>query len=490
MSFNLESPAVGALPGTDKDFWRSVRAGEIDHWAEFLGKLLAGFDGAMALRLPDGSAGVFGRHALTVTASTFTLCLRHASVARELLLGRDPLRFAEAYFRGDIEVDGDLFAALSLKDHLHSLVLPLRDRMKLALQLFGRMALAQGGAAGRPAPVHGADVKSHSKQENRQAISFHYDVSNDFYRLWLGQGMVYSCAYFETPDASLEQAQQAKLDHICRKLQLAPGQTLLDIGCGWGSLVLHAARHYGVRAHGITLSERQFQLARERIREAGLGQLASVELRDYRDLPEDQRFDKIASVGMFEHVGLKNLPLYFNTVQRLLKPHGLFLNHGITHEEEGWGEAISSRFINRYVFPDGELDTVSNIQRVMERAKFEVVDVEALRPHYARTLRHWVDRLERQHDQALNHINEATYRVLAAVHGRLRAGVRVWRAWCLSNSCRAPWCQQPGTAADAALHVRLSGGAAAAPVTSGNVGHSYPDNRGLVDGVASVATSP
>ncbi len=415
MSFNLESPAVGALPGTllgpDQAFWRSVRAGDIDHWAQSLGKLLATFDGALALRLPDGSAGIFGRLAHSVTKPTFTLCLRHASVARELLLGRDPLRFAEAYFRGDIEVDGDLFAALSLKDHLHSLLLPLRDRLALLLRLLGRMTPALRSASERSAPVHAADVKLHSRQENREAISFHYDVSNEFYGLWLDQDMVYSCAYFETPDASLEQAQQAKLLHICRKLQLAPGHTLLDIGCGWGSLVLHAARHFGVRAHGITLSERQCQLARERIRQAGLEHLASVELRDYRDMPDDQSYDKIASVGMFEHVGLKNLPLYFDTVQRLLKPHGLFLNHGITHEEEGWSEAISSRFINRYVFPDGELDTISNIGRVMERAKFEIVDVEALRPHYARTLRHWVGRLEQQHDQALQHVNEATFRV-------------------------------------------------------------------------------
>ena len=210
---------------------------------------------------------------------------------------------------------------------------------------------------------------------------------------------------------TLEQAQVAKLDHICRKLQLQPGEQFLDVGCGWGALILHAAQHYGVQAHGITLSERQFALARARIQAAGLENRVSVELQDYRDLAGAARFDKIASVGMFEHVGLKNLPQYFDTVHRLLRPRGLFLNHGITHNEEGWGDALSSLFINRYVFPDGELDTVSNIQRAMERAQFEIIDLEGLRPHYALTLREWVRRLDLQHDAALQHVTESTYRV-------------------------------------------------------------------------------
>jgi cyclopropane-fatty-acyl-phospholipid synthase len=254
-------------------------------------------------------------------------------------------------------------------------------------------------------------VQRHTRTGNRQAIAFHYDLSNDFYRLWLDPAMVYSCAYFETPALSLEQAQRAKLDHICRKLQLQPGEQFLDIGCGWGALVLHAAQAYGVQAHGITLSQRQFELAQERIAQAGLQQQVTVELRDYRDMDGQARFDKIASVGMFEHVGLKNLKAYFGCVHRLLRPQGYFLNHGITHDVEGWSKTLSTQFINRYVFPDGELDTISNIQRVMEQAQFEVMDVEGLRPHYARTLRHWVHRLEARHAQALAYVNEATYRI-------------------------------------------------------------------------------
>jgi cyclopropane-fatty-acyl-phospholipid synthase len=166
-----------------------------------------------------------------------------------------------------------------------------------------------------------------------------------------------------------------------------------------------------VRAHGVTLSPQQLKVARERISHAGLEDRVSVELLDYRDLPQDRLYDKVASVGMFEHVGLKNLPLYFSTVHRVLKPHGLFLNHGITHDCEGWAPTVSTEFINRYVFPDGQLDTISNVQRGMERSKFEIADVESLRPHYALTLRHWVARLERNRARALQYVNEATYRV-------------------------------------------------------------------------------
>lgn len=389
------------------------RGGEIDQWAGALAKLLERFGGVMAIRLHDGSTGVFGRDADLGHAPRFTLGLRNPDVLRTLLLGRDPLRFAELYFRGDVDVDGDLFCALSLKDHLHALRLPLADRLLLLLRVASTGTLAPRHAARELAAAvpRGSPVRSHLKEENRQAIAFHYDLSNDFYALWLGETMVYSCAYFESDEFSLEQAQQAKLDHICRKLRLVAGDRLLDIGCGWGALVMHAARHYGVQAHGVTLSERQFELATQRVKEAGLQDRVTLALQDYRDIEGRHCFDKVASVGMFEHVGLKNLPVYFNTVLRLLKPDGEFLNHGITHDEDGWGEALSSRFINRYVFPDGELDTVSNILQVMEQSGFEIVDVEGLRRHYAKTLRHWVQRLEAQRGRALEYVNEATYRV-------------------------------------------------------------------------------
>jgi cyclopropane-fatty-acyl-phospholipid synthase len=201
------------------------------------------------------------------------------------------------------------------------------------------------------------------------------------------------------------------LNHICRKLRLQPGEHLLDIGCGWGALICWAAEHYGVNAHGITLSRNQFQHVQNLIRERGLEGRVSVELLDYRDLKGEARYDKLVSVGMFEHVGLKNLPAYFAIAHRMLKPGGLFLNHGITTDEGGWKKDLSSEFINRYVFPDGQLETVSTVQGIMEDTSFEIHDVEGLRSHYALTLREWVKRLEEKHDDALNYVSEATYRV-------------------------------------------------------------------------------
>jgi cyclopropane-fatty-acyl-phospholipid synthase len=356
----------------------------------------------------------------------FVLVFRNPKAVCSMVLGRDPLRLAEAYFRGDVDIEGDLFAALDLRSHLEAMKLSLAERLNAAFMALKLRSINTGALphhdaaqAARPAqaatpdraPAHGNSVRAHSKGENREAIEFHYDVSNEFYRLWLDRRMVYSCGYFEQAGAALDDAQEAKLEHICRKLLLQPGERFLDIGCGWGALVIHAAQRHGVQAHGITLSAKQLDLARRRIAEAGLEDRVTVELKDYRDLQGHAVYDKVASVGMFEHVGLKNLPLYFSTVHRLLKPSGLFLNHGITHEESGWRKNVSTEFINRYVFPDGQLDNISNIQKFMEDVRFEITDVEALRAHYALTLRAWVDRLEHRHARALEYVSEATYRV-------------------------------------------------------------------------------
>ena len=386
----------------------------VDQAAALLHQLFRRFDGHLALRLWDGTLLKLGTAAHQEEPEPrYTLVCRSPSVVRSMVLGRDPLRMAEAYFRGEIDIEGDFFAAMHLKDQLESIRMSARDRLRTwfaALRL--RTANADGQAQSTESPARqGRRVKGHARHENSAAIAFHYDVSNAFYALWLDEAMVYSCAYFESPEIDLAQAQQAKLDHICRKLQLKPGEWMLDIGCGWGALVIHAARHYGVRAHGVTLSRQQLAMAQQRINQVGLRDRVTVELRDYRDLQGAATYDKVASVGMFEHVGLKNLPVYFATVQRLLKPAGLFLNHGITHFSEGWTKTLSTEFINRYVFPDGQLDTVSNVQRAMERADFEIADVESLRPHYALTLRHWVARLEHNHKRALQHVSEATYRI-------------------------------------------------------------------------------
>lgn len=381
--------------------------------ADLLSRLFRRLPFGMSVRLWDDTCLEVGAAGGDRTVSPFSLVFRDPETVCMAVLGRDPLRFAEAYFRGDLDIEGDLFAALSLKEHLEALRLSVSEQISaaaVALRLRAMNANARP-APSRGMPSHGRAVKAHSKAENRDAIQFHYDVSNDFYALWLDRAMVYSCAYFENSEVDLDTAQEAKLEHICRKLALEPGESFLDIGCGWGALVIHAARRHGVRAHGITLSPQQLKVARERIASAGLEDRVSVELLDYRDLPGEAIYDKVASVGMFEHVGLKNLPAYFATVQRVLKPDGLFLNHGITHDSDGWQRSMSTEFINRYVFPDGQLDCISNIQRGMEHARFEIADVEALRPHYAMTLRHWVARLESQHARALQHVNEATYRV-------------------------------------------------------------------------------
>ena len=384
-----------------------------DEASDLLKRLFRSFDGSLALRLWNGTTLRLGNAASHAFDPPFTLVCHHAGFVRSMVLGRDPLRLAEAYFQGDIDVEGDFFAALCLKDHMRSIRLSLRDRLGALLTALRLQAPreARPDLESHRSTLHGRAVKAHSRTENRAAISFHYDVSNEFYRLWLDKERVYSCAYFMSPDESLDQAQRNKLEHICRKLRLQPGERLLAIGCGWGALVCWAARHHGVRAHGITLSRQQLEFAQQRILDEGLQDRVTVELRDYRDLDGVGVFDKVSSIGMFEHVGLTNLPTYLATVRKVLRPGGLFLNHGITHDEEGWNKSVASEFINRYVFPDGELDCVSNIQLGMERAGFEIHDVEGLRPHYALTLRHWVRRLEANRDAALREVDEPTYRV-------------------------------------------------------------------------------
>lgn len=357
-----------------------------DELSDLLKRLFRSFNGSLALRLWNGTTLRLGKEK---SEPQFTLVCHNPSVVRSIVLGRDPLRLVEAFFRGDIDIEGDFFAALGLKDHLHSIRLSARDRLRA---LFTALRLrapndARPGPGSHRSTLHSRAVKAHSKAENLAAVSFHYDVSNEFYRLWLDAERVYSCAYFTSPDESLDRAQRNKLEHVCRKLRLRPGERLLDIGCGWGALVCWAARHHGVRAHGITLSRRQLEYTQQRIRDEGLQDRVTVELRDYRDLAGEGVYDKVSSVGMFEHVGLANMTVYLATVHRVLRPGGLFLNHGITHDEEGWNKTLAKAFINRYVFPDGELDRVSNIQLGMERAGFEIHDVEGLRPHYALTLR-------------------------------------------------------------------------------------------------------
>jgi len=245
---------------------------------------------------------------------------------------------------------------------------------------------------------------------DRRAIQYHYDVSNEFYELFLGPTMVYTCAYYRSPDGDLDQAQHDKLDLVCRKLRLSPGERLLDVGCGWGSLVTWAAEHYGVEAHGVTLSPAQAEYAGHQIRARGLESVCRVECRDYREVVGQELYDKIASVGLIEHVGRPNYAIYFSQLHSLLKPGGLLLNHGIAHERH-WKWTPQWDFTIRYVFPNGDLDHVSHILEVMEDENWEIRDVEQLREHYARTCRQWCERLMTNRERALQLVPEKTYRI-------------------------------------------------------------------------------
>ena len=274
----------------------------------------------------------------------------------------------------------------------------------------------------------------HQHRSSKANISHHYDVSDAFYRLWLDARMIYSCAYFHRDDDTLEAAQTQKLDHICRKLRIASGDTLLDIGCGWGGLIFRAAEHYGAHTTGITLSQNQFNYVESQIKARGLEDRVHVRLMDYQDLPENELFDRIASVGMFEHVGVARFPLYFGKIYRLLKPGGFVLNHGITHNALGVAELGSGMgdFIDDYVFPGGELSHPAKVLEAMAAAGLEVVDAEALREHYAKTLWHWTERLEAAAPAAREEIGEERYRVwriylAGSAHAFDRGWLSLWQ---------------------------------------------------------------
>lgn len=296
----------------------------------------------------------------------------------------------EAFVEGHIDVDGDIRDVVSVAE---------------------RLSRSSGEEPGRGRLP--SWLARHTRKSDRQAIEYHYDVSNEFYAAWLDPRMVYSCAYFRSGADDLDTAQRQKLDHICRKLRLRPGELLLDIGAGWGGLIRWAAKRYGVKAVGVTLSEEQYLYARERIAADGLNGRVEIHLQDYRDVPGAVRFDKIVSVGMYEHVGLANLPVYFKTIARLLKPGGALLNHGIIiTDPEGRAQGPpGGEFINRHVFPGGELANLSRVITEFARAGLEPTDVEDLRPHYALTLSHWSKRLEARAAEAMAAAGLERYRI-------------------------------------------------------------------------------
>jgi cyclopropane-fatty-acyl-phospholipid synthase len=340
-----------------------------------------------------------------------TLVLKHPGALRSMFLPGTELGLGEAYIYDDFDIEGDIQQIFSISDRLLAATSSLSNKIKLGRELLQLPDQRRNGRAFTrrgPAKLSG---KPHSIARDSQAVTYHYNVSNDFYSLWLDQRMVYSCAYFRSPEVDLDQAQEQKLELICRKLRLSSGQRLLDLGCGWGGLIMYAARHYGVDATGITLSQPQADLANQRIQAAGLADRCRVLVRDYRELEEPESYDRIVSVGMFEHVGAAMLPEYFNRALRLLRPGGVFLNHGIAEGRRAeQAPPLETSFSQSYVFPDGELVPIHVTLQAAEGSHFEVRDVESLREHYALTLRHWVKRLEAQHTRALEFVDEPIYR--------------------------------------------------------------------------------
>jgi cyclopropane-fatty-acyl-phospholipid synthase len=375
------------------------------------------FDGSvesLAVELADGTSLYAPR-----SPARATIVARDLGALRSLILGPSSAAAATAVVRGDLDVRGDIEFAIGEVENA-SERLSTRDRVAVGLAAL-RLPSTPSTRAGRAArDAYRPRGRKHSRSRDKASVSYHYNVSNEFYSMWLDRELVYSCAYFRDSAESLDQAQLDKLDHICRKLRLRSGERFLDVGCGWGSLVRFAAREYGCKAVGITLSSRQAEYAREKIAAEGLSGRCSVDLVDYRELAPLGPFDKAASVGMVEHVGTAMLPVYFRAVYDALAPGGLFLNHGITSQRQlGSGVARfaerlfpkRSTFIDRYVFPDGDLPTLGEIIGAAESSGFEVRDVENLREHYAMTLRHWVRRLEANEAAARAAVGDETYNV-------------------------------------------------------------------------------
>ncbi len=372
---------------------------------------IIGGEPPIAIRLYDG-----GR--LGPPEAPATIVVRSPEAIRRIVTAPGELGLGRAYVAGDLDVEGDVFAALAA----------LRERLPAArIDVRGLLALARlagtGGVRRLPPPPEEARLsgRRHSRERDAAAISHHYDVSNRFFELVLGPSMTYSCAVWERPDVTLEQAQAAKHELICRKLGLAEGMRLLDVGCGWGSMAMHAARAHGVRAVGVTLSVRQAEWAEKAVAEAGLADRVEIRLQDYRDV-RDGPFDAISSIGMFEHVGLANLGTYFGRLGSLLRPGGRLLNHGIARPARRGGRTRRgvpvtpprlrrNSFVDRYVFPDGELQEVGSAISVLQGRGLEVRHLENLREHYALTLRAWVANLEANWDEAVAEVGPGRARI-------------------------------------------------------------------------------
>lgn len=338
--------------------------------------------------------------------SSFIVTLNHPASLRRMFLPPTDERMALAYTMGDFELDGDVGNALDLGKHLW-------DTWSWYDIIASAFKLLRLPSRGMMVDSHAAQLSGsfHSEQRDRNAIKFHYDMGNDFYKLWLDQRLVYSCGYFRSLDTSLDDAQLHKLDMLCRKLRLKPNDRLLDIGCGWGALAIHAAKHYGAIVTGVTLSDEQVSLACERAKAEGVTDKVTIKLLDYRKVMGT--FDKIVSVGMVEHIGRYNLREYFDKAYSLLQPGGVFLNHGITllHDEFKSQRKMRQGFFCKYIFPDGDVQPLPYILQRAADSHFEIRDVESLREHYALTLDHWKRRFDQHEDKLVSMVGRDTFRL-------------------------------------------------------------------------------
>jgi cyclopropane-fatty-acyl-phospholipid synthase len=369
---------------------------------DFLRDLLSGYGPRdFAVRAWDGAVW----EADVGQPTHFTVVLQHPGAVRKMFWPPSKYRLGEAYIYDDIDIEGDIHAFFTFINYLRELRPSLFQRLRWMRRLLA-LPGSERPRAGRQAARLSGSV--HSRERDRQAVSYHYDVSNEFYQLWLDKRMVYTCAYFADAGDDIDRAQERKLDYVCRKLRLRPGERLLDMGCGWGGLVMYAAQHYGVQAVGVTLSRPQAEFAQARIREAGLQDRCRVEYQDYREATGT--FDKLASICILEHIGSQQMPTFFGKAYSLLRPGGAFLNQGIVLS--GWEkEPRGQPFSLRYVFPDGEIQPIHVTLKAAEQAGLEVRDVESLREHYALTLRSWVQRLDACADEARRLTDESTYRI-------------------------------------------------------------------------------
>jgi cyclopropane-fatty-acyl-phospholipid synthase len=376
----------------------------LDALQKMIAHRYAGRELPVALVLPDGAR-------LPLSPAPEVDVIARSLAGLKALAAPAMGKLARAYVQNDVDFTGSAKRVLAIAE-----------------KMVGDVASGGESARGRVLSF------VHHHRSNRSNIAHHYDVSNAFYRMWLDRRMVYSCAYFKTAGDSLDDAQAQKVDHICRKLRLAPGERFLDIGCGWGALIFWAAENYGVDATGITLSQNQFEHVSREIEARGLRDRVRVELRDYLDLPDEPMFDKIASVGKFEHVGPRNYDRYFGKIRNLLVPGGFVLNHGITQNDpsrRALGSGIGE-FVEEYVFPGGSLAHVSRVMEGIAKQGLEVVDAEALREHYAKTLWHWVERLESNADAARAEVGEEKYRIwriymAGSAHAFDRGWLSLWQ---------------------------------------------------------------